>query len=290
MGKMIKMTPAILEECRSEFEAAAVGAKISDGKFTFTKTFTADDRKATVFFTADAWAKMIMLIDNFTQEVAWHGVASRIGEDGSSQYLISDILVYPQAVGPATVEMDTEAYAKWIVDNDGDERFNSIHMQGHSHVNMAPSPSSVDLAHQAEILAQLPDDGFYIFMIYNKRFERNIKIYDMRDNVLFDNWEVTVKMYGAKESFDEFLASAKELVRDKSYRPTTTSCVPKGNNTTPSSTTPPYNPPIPTSQQKPSERPKGRIGAGWNGRFDYEDDLDDYPRDYYHDGGHPYDD
>lgn len=286
MSKMIKMTPAMLAECKSEFEAAAAGAKISDGKLTFIKTFAADDRKATVFFTADAWAKMVILLDRFSKEIAWHGVASRVGADGSNQYLISDILVYPQEVGYTTVEMDTEAYAKWIVEHDGDDRFDNIHMQGHSHVNMPTSPSSVDLAHQAEILAQLSDDGFYIFMIYNKRFERNIKIYDMRDNALFDDAEVVVKMYGAEESFDEFLASAKELVRDKSYCPSTTSSLPKGG-TTPSSPSP-YNPPTSTGPQKPSDKPKGRIGAGWRGQRDCVDDLDDDPYDNYRGGGYQY--
>lgn len=117
--------------------------------------FSCGEQKATVFFTPDAWAKMVTLLREFDKEVAWHGVARRGENEEANEYIISDILVYPQTVSGASVEMDTEEYAKWIMDNAEDDRFNNIHMQGHSHVNMAPNPSSVDLNHQEEILNML---------------------------------------------------------------------------------------------------------------------------------------
>ena len=134
MSRLIKMTPEYIEECRSDFEKALQLAKLSDGKLNFTKTFSSGDRKAKVFFTPSAWAKMVILINEFDKEVAWHGVAHRLGEaegeaapTGSEcEYIITDILVYPQEVSAATVEMDTEAipgfgeedddpYAAWSV-------------------------------------------------------------------------------------------------------------------------------------------------------------------------------
>lgn len=160
---------------------------------------------------------MTMLIKEFDKEVAWHGVARRTEDESLDEYVIDDIVVYPQEVTGATVEMDTEKYALWIQENIEDERFNHIYMQGHSHVNMGTSPSSVDLNHQEEILGMLGDNDFYIFMIWNKSFASTNKIYDLKKNVMFEDKDITVKIIGQNEGLDEFIKNAKDMVKSKSY-------------------------------------------------------------------------
>ena len=217
MSKPIKMTEQYMAECRADFEKALQLTKLADGKLSFTKVFTCGDRKATVVFTAGAWAKMALLVKEFDKEVAWHGVAHRATDEAVDEYIIEDIVVYPQEVSGTTVEMDTEKYAEWLMQNADDERFNNIHMQGHSHVNMPTSPSSVDLNHQEEILNMLGDDDFYIFMIWNKSFVSTNKIYDLKKNVLFEDKDITVKLEGEHEGLAEFLKTAKDMVKQKSY-------------------------------------------------------------------------
>ena len=97
-----------------------------------------------------------------------------------------------------------------------DDVFNKIRMQGHSHVNMAVSPSSVDLSLYERLLDQLSSDMFYIFMIWNKRGEKTVKIYDIRENILFETADVTVTIKGMEDMM-EFLEDAKELVVTKTY-------------------------------------------------------------------------
>lgn len=312
MSKVVRITPEMYEECRQELEKCCQNAKLSDGKITFTKVFTAEKRKATLFFTDEAWAKMTMLLQEFDKEVAWHGVAYRLDTEGKDEYVITDILVYPQEVSAATVEMDVEKYAKWLMENDEDERFQNIHMQGHSHVRMAPNPSATDITHQEEILAQLDDDNFYIFMIYNKSFSRNIKIYDMKKNILFEDGDVEVKLQSAVTGFDEFIADAKAKVVSKTYTYN------QGSYQRPSYQTPTYqqpgtykgnvpynplspapvapvtpasgaNPPKQESKKKEKEKRKVQIGAGWHGVNGYEQESlygmggqedDDYPYGY----------
>lgn len=272
MSKIIRMTPEYIEECRKDFEASLKNAKLADGKITFTKTFETEKKKATLYFTAEAWVKMVMLLQEFSKEVAWHGVAHRIENEDADEYIITDILVYPQEVSSTTVEMDTERYATWLQENDDDERFYNIHMQGHSHVNMAPNPSGVDLSHQEEILAQLGDDDFYIFMIYNKSYKHNIKIYDLQKNVLFEDGDIEVKIHDAAVGFEQFIKEAKDMVKDKVYRyqPSTQYGTQQTNK--------PYNPlsstpattggasSTPTSESaKKEDKPKTQIGAGWKG-------------------------
>lgn len=217
MSKPIKMTEQYMSECRDDFEKALQLTKLADGKLNFTKVFSIADKKATVYFTGEAWTKMVMLLKEFDKEVAWHGVARRGDDESKDEYIISDIMVYPQTVTGASVEMDTEKYAVWLMENAEDERFDNIHMQGHSHVNMPTSPSSVDLNHQEEILNMLGDEDFYIFMIWNKSFTSTNKVYDLKKNILFEDRDITVKIIGGIEDLDTFVKAAKDMVKSKAY-------------------------------------------------------------------------
>ena len=209
MSRLIKLTPECMEECKTEFMKIIANAKFADGKITFSKTIGTVNRKAQVLFTEMAWLKMTNLIDEFEKEVAWHGIAVR-GEEPDT-YCIKDILVYPQEVTGATVTTDQEKYSMWLMQQP-DEIFNNIRMQGHSHVRMSTSPSSVDTTWYEQILDQMKDDMFYIFMIWNKRREKTIKIYDLRENVLFETADVEVKVIHEDGGIMKFMDSAKEMV------------------------------------------------------------------------------
>lgn len=247
MSKFIKVTKEYLDEVRRDFEEALTSSKFSDGKITFTKTIGTTDRKAKVFFTPEAWRKMQALISNFNKEVAWHGIAYRGNDESKDEYYITDILVYPQEVTGATVNTDQEQYEMWLMSHD-DDVFNNIRMQGHSHVNMGVTPSSVDTSLYDKLLDQLDDTMFYIFMIWNKQKEKTVKIYDLKKNILFDTADVTIKTLKDEEDFSDinnltedevkavtdfltkyreekrtetFIKDAKNMVKDRVYKPTT---------------------------------------------------------------------
>ena len=214
MGKPIKITQEHIDEARQEFETTLNNIKLADGKISYTKTFGSNAEKATVYFTSEAWTKMVALLQEFTDEVAWHGLACR-SEDPAG-YVIYDILVYPQEVTGATVNTDQEKYQVWLMEHE-DDVFNNIRMQGHSHVNMTTSPSSVDLTHQEKILDQLEDDMFYIFMVWNKKFESHTKVYDLQKNTLYENSDVDVKLLDTGIGLDVFITEAKCMVSKRTY-------------------------------------------------------------------------
>lgn len=216
MSKIIKFTPELVEEMRREFEESLLNAKLINGRFSFVKSFNSSAEKATLTFTEQSYLKMQALIDAIDKEVAWHCVAERCEEN---KYRISDILVYPQTVSGATVDMDTKEYAKWIEQGiiSGDERFDHLYAQGHSHVNMAVSPSTTDLDHQAEILKMVRDNGFYIFMIWNKKNDHNIWIYDMAKNTVFENSDIKVEVEEEENGLTKFLREAKPMVKNMAY-------------------------------------------------------------------------
>lgn len=221
MAKIIKLTKEHIDALRKDFEDTLTSSKLSDGKINFTKTFGTVKREATVFFTELAWLKMQTLIREFDKEVAWHGIAKRGDNAEKDEYYISDILVYPQEVTGATVNTDQEKYQMWLMSHD-DEVFNNIRMQGHSHVNMATSPSAVDTNLYDRILDQLDDDMFYIFMIWNKRGEKTIKIYDLAKNVLFETADCTVTILDDGTGIESFLKESKAMVKDKVIAPVKT--------------------------------------------------------------------
>lgn len=216
MSKFIRFTAEMLEKAKAEFLEEMRKTKLVNGTINFRKTFDTGNAKATLRFTELAWCKMKALVAENEKEVAWHGVAERC--DGNV-YLISDILVYPQEVTGATVDMDTERYSKWIQEGitSGDERFAHFYAQGHSHVNMAVSPSGTDLDHQKEILSMVRDTGFYIFMIWNKKNERNIWIYDIGKNILFENADITVEILEQENGVVQFLRDAADIVKTHVY-------------------------------------------------------------------------
>lgn len=278
MSKPIRLTEELKNSAIAEFVESVSKMKMADGRINYNKSFTyKDDEKATIYFTPVAYAKMLGLLMSFSSEVAWHGVGERLESASGAEFLITDILVYPQTVSGTTVEMDTEEYAKWLMDNIDDDRFNHIIMQGHSHVNMGCTPSGVDSNHQEQILEQLTDDMFYIFMIWNKRLENNTKIYDLANNTLYENKDITYGIYSNEVDLEQFTTEAKAMVKSKTYS------YPQGGycsnvqqslpgKTTPSATTPSAQSAT-EGKSKSKQKGNSNVGSGWGGRG--YDDMED---------------
>lgn len=212
MPKMISVPKETIEEMIREFAEKLHSAKsFEGGKFTYSKEFKCEAAsKAKLVFTPNAYVKMITLVKEFDTEVAWYGVVDR---NGDSEFKISDILVYPQKVTGATVDTDEDAHREWL-EKIPDEIYNRIRFQGHSHVNMSTSPSTTDLTDQSTRISSLPSDSFFVFIIWNKKNEHTAKIYDLANNILYENSDIDVSI-----SFDEgeFLATAKEQVKKHTY-------------------------------------------------------------------------
>jgi len=209
MSKIIKLTADYIEECKREFEEYLSSGKMTNGRIAYNKTLQATGDKAELIFSEDAWWKMQALIREWDCEIAWHGTAERGEVDG--EYLITDILIYPQQVSGASVNTDQNEYENWLMALD-DDRFNNLRMQGHSHVHMSTTPSGVDEQHQRGIVDQLGEEDFYIFVIWNKNNEHTVRIYDMKKNTLYENSDVDVTILYEDGGLQDLLDEAKEVV------------------------------------------------------------------------------
>lgn len=216
MSKLIKATEETIAAARAKFEEAVKLMKSDNGKLTFTLDMGAVDRKATLYFTELAWLKMTGLVSDFSSEVGWHGVARRGDDPEKDEYIVSDIMVYPQEVTGATVTTDQTEYNQWLFSFDNDV-FNHIRFQGHSHVNMGVTPSGTDLSLYSRILDMLGPRDFYIFLIINKSGQMTIKIYDMAKNILFETNDVEVRPFSKEIGLMDFIKQAKEIVKTKAY-------------------------------------------------------------------------
>lgn len=283
MSKPIKLTPELKQQAVQEFAKTLSEMKMADGKLSYNKNFTyKNEEKVKILFTPTAYAKMVSLLMAFELEVAWHGVGERMDE---KTFVISDILVYPQTVTGTYVDMDTGKYATWLQDNDEDDRFNHIIMQGHSHVKMSTSPSAVDKTHQEDILGCLSDDMYYIFTIWNKRLEHTTKIYDLQNNTMYEDNEIEYGIMDEQCDLDKFIEEANKQVVERKY-----TCNYQysggssykysnggysgdngggGKNTTA----------ITSGKSKIKQKGKSNIGSGWKGRG--TEDMDDCADDYY---------
>lgn len=175
-----------------------------------------EEKRAKVVFRPKAYLKMLELVNSFSSEVAWHFLVDRDATDPTKFYL-TDVIVYPQEVTSATVEMDELKYGQWLM-KIPDEDFNHIRGQGHSHVNMGVSASDTDMEHQEKIVGQLNDrseNPFYVFIIANKRREMRFWVYDIQENIVYENDDVSWYVYDDADDIVGFVNDAKELVVDK---------------------------------------------------------------------------
>lgn len=186
-----------------------------------------EEKKAKVIFTPKAFLKMTSLVAEWTSEIAWHFLAKRDPDDPVG-FILYDVIVYPQKVTGATVEMDEAEYNKWQL-GFSDEEFNHIRGQGHSHVNMSVGPSTTDIDHQEKIVCQLNESSenpFYIFVIINKRHEIHFDVYDVENNIVYENNDVTYYVYDQDVDLIGFINDSKDLVK-KYQAPKATANTPK---------------------------------------------------------------
>lgn len=215
MAKRIQMSPDDIEKAMKDFEKWLNGLTPFDKK-EYKPKIEPVNAKATLYFTETAWAKMQYLVAVYNTEAAWHGVVHRV-KDGESNFVCTDILVYPQEVTGATVNTDQSEYQDWLYDLD-DDIFNNLKFQGHSHVNMSTSPSATDIDHQQSIVGQLDSSMYYIFVIWNKSNQRNVTIYDMTTNTVFDNSDVDVKVIqDDKIGFLKLMDDASKMIKQKKF-------------------------------------------------------------------------
>ncbi len=159
-----------------------------------------------IAITIDAYLKTMKIVQSCDKEIAWHGTV----EKQENTYTITDVFTYPQHITGVTVDANEISYGPWLLSQG--ERLNTIRMQGHSHVNMAVSPSSTDTLYYKELIEHVND--YYIFLIVNKKNEIHLRFYDLQDNLLYTDIPLTVKT-NSNIDLDEWYKEQEKMLTHK---------------------------------------------------------------------------
>lgn len=164
--------------------------------------------KISLDFDPMAYLQMRTLIEENSTECAWQGTVKMTPD--RQKFTIKSILVYPQTVTGATVNTDDALYDAWHQARD-DETYNTLRLQGHSHVNMGVTPSGVDKTLYNDMLQTIRDDSYYIFMIVNKKNDVWINIYDLPANAIYDKSDIAITVGGI--NLDNWSKEQKKMFR-----------------------------------------------------------------------------
>lgn len=208
--KNIVITDNIKEQILEKFKIYLEDARLSSGRIDYSYNINntvSNEEKATIVISSKAYLKMMLYIRDTSSEIAWHGTVNR--DKTTNTYTIKDVFLYPQMLTSATVKTDQKAYEEWLESLD-DETFNTMRMQGHSHVNFGAGPSGTDYDYYNDILQTLPNDEYYIFMIMNKAGNTTWLIYDLDKNLIYENNDIDVVIEDNTQNFDLFTAIEEE--------------------------------------------------------------------------------
>lgn len=124
-------------------------------------------------------------------EFMFLGDATKTIENGTTIFNFEDIHFAPQIIATSAVETNEELYPEWLNNNFKTvESRKKIRLHGHSHVNMATSPSGTDKAFFQQMLDDVRD--FFIQLIFNKRGEMFVNIFDKEANLIYEKEDINM--------------------------------------------------------------------------------------------------
>lgn len=165
------------------------------------------------------------IVDIAPKEAQWyHQVEQMETEDGALAYRIHEMYIPEQWCSGAEVESDPEMFItfyKELVEVHGQEKANEIiqNMDAwcHSHHSMGVNPSGQDIKQFREQCKRAGEDGKegpQIMMIFNKKDDYYCRIWDPKNNLMFENVELVVGNY----DFDWIDEQAKEKFKTRKIK------------------------------------------------------------------------
>lgn len=205
-----KLLMACFEKFKKELESFKFN--MNDSKFSMSMDLSEPAKeKVTILYTQDAYLKMEALVDFYDTEVGWYGLVEQIND---KLYRVYDVKVCKQYVNGGKVDTEDEDTLEFF-DSLSDEEIEHMHFQAHSHVKMSTSASGIDLQNQTDVVRNMGSKGFYIFQIWNKLGDINTYLYDLDNNVFYDNKDVLVEVESSEGTLADWVANTKELVCEK---------------------------------------------------------------------------
>lgn len=148
----------------------------------------------TILINSEVYTKMYELVRQSSIELQWHLLVKRYPE--ANEYLVYDILLFPQTNSGASTTTDQDEFAEWQGKLIEDMTFpiEDLRGHGHSHVNMNVYSSGIDDAYQRDLITKVEDGDYYLFFVLNKKMEMYALLYDFKQQVLFDTKDMKIEI------------------------------------------------------------------------------------------------
>lgn len=170
------------------------------------KTVEFLDNRYELYILPEARQKMEIYCDLSEGEIGWLAFVEKFDKQG---FLITDCALLKQEVHSATTEITPEGLLDFW-NNTPAERQQHIKLWGHSHVNMAVSPSSQD----NEQMEYFKDGNpWFIRLITNKKREYHIDIYDYENGIKVHMDQADLMTYNP--SANELRKTIEEEIKEK---------------------------------------------------------------------------
>lgn len=148
----------------------------------------------TILINSNVYTKMYELVRQSSVEIQWHMMVKRYPETG--EYLIYDIMLYPQTNSGTLTTTDQDAFAEWQGNLIKDMTFpiEELRGHGHSHVNMGVYSSGIDDTYQRDLITKVQDGDFYLFFVLNKKMDMYALLYDFNQQIIFETKDMTIEI------------------------------------------------------------------------------------------------
>ena len=160
-----------------------------------------------ILFDCETLELMKAIVKECTTECQWHLSVQR----NKNIFKLYNLQMFPQENSGATTDTDTDEYIEWLTNIPNDE-INLLRCHGHSHVNMSVYSSSTDTKYQEDIISKLEPNDFYIFLVVNKSNNIHIRLYDLKNNIMFEDNDIQI--FTLNKDNETFVKKAKELIKE----------------------------------------------------------------------------
>lgn len=169
-----------------------------------------DESNYNVYILPEARTKMELYCELCEKEIGWLGLVKRF--EGNN-FLIRDVVLLKQEVHASTTEIDPAALLEFWSNTPVEEQ-PDIKIWGHSHVNMAPSPSGQD---DSQMDYFKDGNNWFIRLITNKKGDMNITIYDYENGIEIHDDELYTYDPNRVDLRKSIADEIKEKVKEKTY-------------------------------------------------------------------------
>lgn len=176
-----------------------------------------ESKKPVIIFTSKAYAELVsMHKTNYSKSLEFMYIGEVLKNENN--YIIKHFNIIPQCKNSgAYCETDDDKYAIWLQQTYDVKDRDKIRLHGHSHVNMATSPSGTDDSNVLNMMSFV--DDYFIQLISNNKLVTTINLYDKQSMLIYKNLELLILLENGVlvDNKGKVIAGLKESVND--YKP-----------------------------------------------------------------------